>query len=454
MRVSGVTAPVARNAALEDQRVTATAEHPPRSDHPPPVPAGRNRRRTSLPAPPSADRRAMTAKRYLIFDAYYDATGDNLRHIRTLFRNARPEGWQPMLVCPGDGALTAAVQDAGGDVAVVPQQPQLDRYGGTVLSSGVSGLLSALIALAAYNFQMLAALREMRPDAIQCHNVRSLLMIGLAARLLRIPTILYVKFEQPNPVLQRIAFRLARRVLFAATTLMPRRRSSKFGLLPVGVDFADVDRVLAGRPGGMDPEDNKEHLTFAWAGWLLPVNGVHVLVDAFERTTHHVSDMRLEIFGDSDDEDYKQELRNVVEWQNLGNRVAFHGWRNDLIDALDAADVYVQPSCAGGVSLALIEAMALGKAVVATDAGGTRELLDDGELGLLTDANDSTALASALYRIVAERELRRTYGQKAAEAARTRYSIDTHLSGLEAELDALTAGRTPNSSAAGVGVAA
>ena len=383
----------------------------------------------------------MTQNRYLIFDAYYDATGDNLRHIRALFENARADGWRPTLLCPGEGALSKTVLDAGGDVAIVPQPTRLDRYGGTVLSTGLFDRLAVLFALIAYNFRIIRTIREIGPAVVHCQNVRSLLMIGLAARLLRIPSVLYVRTQPTNPLLDWLAFALARRVLFAARALMPRRRRARFDHLPIGIGFADIDRTVAARRPDSDPEDDREHLTFIYAGWLLPVNGVHILIDAFERTVNHVSDIRLEIVGDSDDEDYKQELRNIVEWQNLGSRVTFHGWRDDLPAILDSADIYVQPSFAGGAAHPVVAAMALGKPVISTAAGGAPELLGEGEYGMLVAANDATLLADAMYRMAADRELRRSYGTGGAQTARTAYAIDDHILRLEAVFADATAGK-------------
>lgn len=396
----------------------------------------------------------MADKRYLIFDAYYGTAGGNQRYIRMLFAAARPGGWQPSLVCPGDGRLPESIREIGGDVHIVPQPARLDRYAGSVLRAGILSRLASLFALIAYNFRILGTLRRLRPQAIQCHNVRSLLMVGLAARLVGIPTTLFIKAELGNPLLDRIAFRLARRVFFIADALMPARRRSKFRKLRIGIDFADVDAVLARRPFEGDPEDHKEHLTFAFAGWLVPAKGVHVLIDAFERVTHQVSDARLEIVGEGDDAEYRQELRNVVAWQDLGKRVTFHGWRDDVLDALDAADVYVMPSFTEGVPRSIVEAMALGKPVIATKVGGIPELLEGGELGILVAPDDSTALAAAMLRVAADRKLRRSLAAKGVEAARCRYAFPAHLAQLEAFLDEIAEGRAHRTAAARMEVSA
>ena len=170
------------------------------------------------------------------------------------------------------------------------------------------------------------------------------------------PDLFEAAFGDPAITAARIAFALAARVFFISDALMPRKHRAKFRRLPIGIDFAPVDSVLARRENEGNPEDHKEHLTYAFAGWLVPAKGVHVLIDAFERITHQVSDVRLDIIGEGDDEEYKRELRNVVAWQSIGDRVTFHGWREDVLDALDAADVYVLPSFTEGVPRSIVEA--------------------------------------------------------------------------------------------------
>lgn len=385
----------------------------------------------------------MTQKRFLIFDAYYGTAGGNQRYIRMLFQHARSDGWQPTLVCPGEGRLPDTVREAGGDVTVVSQSERLNRYGGSVLKSGLFSRLASLMALLVYNFRVLPTLREIRPQVIQCHNTRSLLMVVLAAKIARIPTVLFIKSEISNPFLDRIGMKLATRVLFIADVLMPKKKKSKYRKLSIGIDFSDVDAAVARRQIDGDPEDHKEHLTFAFAGWLVPAKGVHILLDAFERTTHHVSDIRLEIIGDSDDSEYKAELNNVVAWQKLEDRVTFHGWREDVLDALDTADIYVLPSFTEGIPRSIVEAMALGKPVIATAVGGVPELLENGELGMIAPPDDSTALATAMYAMAADKSRRSAFSQRGIVHAREKYPFENHHAALESLLDEVSGHTAP-----------
>ena len=99
----------------------------------------------------------------------------------------------------------------------------------------------------------------------------------------------------------------------------------------------------------------------------------------------------------------------------LGDRVVFLGQRSDVAQLLCACDVIALPSLFEGTSLAVLEAMAAGRAVVSTAIGGTDELITDGETGLLVPPGDPAALATALRRLFADDQLRAELTRRARE---------------------------------------
>ena len=97
----------------------------------------------------------------------------------------------------------------------------------------------------------------------------------------------------------------------------------------------------------------------------------------------------------------------------LGDRVVFLGHRTDIPTLLAACDVFALPSLYEGSSLAVLEAMAAGRAVVSSAIGGTDELVRDGDSGLLVPPGDADALAAALRRLLADDQLRAALARRA-----------------------------------------
>jgi len=109
----------------------------------------------------------------------------------------------------------------------------------------------------------------------------------------------------------------------------------------------------------------------------------------------------------------------------IADRVRFLGFRPDVPELLGACDVFALPSLYEGTSLALLEAMAAGRAIVSSAIPGTDELIDDGRSGLLVAPGDADALAAALRRLLGDAALRTTLAGRAREAAMRDFSPAT-----------------------------
>ena len=107
----------------------------------------------------------------------------------------------------------------------------------------------------------------------------------------------------------------------------------------------------------------------------------------------------------------------------VGHRVALLGDRRDVPELLAAADVFVLSSRSEGAPLSILEAMAAGLPVVASDVGGVGELVVDGETGLLVPPGDPARLAQALARVLDDRALRERLGTAGRARARERFDL-------------------------------
>lgn len=157
------------------------------------------------------------------------------------------------------------------------------------------------------------------------------------------------------------------------------------------------------------------------AGRLVHQKGFDLLIRAFALVVKEGSDLRLVIAGDGPQ---ACELRELVAELQLDGRVIFPGTVTGLQALMREADAFVLSSRYEGFPNVLLEALACRVPVVATDCpGGPREILQDGEFGLLVPSEDPTALAGALRRLATDVSLRYRLSAR-APLATEKYSID------------------------------
>lgn len=185
---------------------------------------------------------------------------------------------------------------------------------------------------------------------------------------------------------------------------------------PLPPDFAQRGSVIIGTVGRLDP-----------------VKGFDVLLEAFasllsrqQEAAASATDLRLVIIGDG--QQYTALERRVSEL-GIAPFVWLAGERDDIPQLLQAMDVYVCSSIAEGMALTILEAMAAGLPIVATEVGGNPELIVADETGQLVPASDSTALAQVLEKQVAQPVLLQEQGAAGRTRAHALFSIDAMVSG-------------------------
>jgi glycosyltransferase involved in cell wall biosynthesis len=301
--------------------------------------------------------------------------------------------------------------------------------------------LRALLALARH-------MRRFRPDIVHTHTAKAGLLGRVAARLTlgRRPIVVHTYhghvlrgYFSPRTTavyrgLERATARLSTRLVGVSQATVdelvelgvaPRR---KFVVVPIGLDLGPF---LAVRPAagplraqlGAGPDT----LVLAFAGRLVPIKRVDLLIAAVARAREHGVDARLAIAGDG-------ELRAALEAQAapLGDAVRFLGFRDDLPALAAETDVAVLSSDNEGTPVALIEAAAAGVPAIATDVGGTRDIVQPGLTGLLVPPGDVEALAGAIGVAARDRAALRSMGLAARQHVTSRYTASRLVSDVDA----------------------
>ncbi len=217
----------------------------------------------------------------------------------------------------------------------------------------------------------------------------------------------------------------------------------------LGADPARVRTVYNGVDPAAFPVVTSEPdvPTIAWAGRIDPVKDLETLLRAFAMVLEEIPQARLRLFGSAPPggEAYLERCRAEAADLGLGGQVTFEGRVPEIRDAYAAGHIVVLCSITEGFPYTLIEAMACGRACVATDVGGVSEAIGD-VAGRVVPPRSPAALARACVQLLRDDELRQAMGTAAHARAVEHFTVDRAVSAFD-ELYVLLAG-TPAEAAA------
>jgi glycosyltransferase involved in cell wall biosynthesis len=163
-------------------------------------------------------------------------------------------------------------------------------------------------------------------------------------------------------------------------------------------------------------------------GGLRPVKAYEVLIEAAALLRHEFPELRVLIAGGGRE---SVPLTEQIGRLGLANCVTLLGERHDVPNLLAAADVCVSSSDREGSPLSIMEFMAFGKPVVATNVGGVPELLEDGVHGYLVPRRDAPAMASRVAELLRSPSLREVMGRRGQERQRAEFDIGVMVGRIE-----------------------
>jgi sugar transferase (PEP-CTERM/EpsH1 system associated) len=274
-------------------------------------------------------------------------------------------------------------------------------------------------------------LRRWDVDIVHTRNAEPFFYGFLAGRLAGVPAVVHSEHGRVFPEKRGRAWaqRLLLRHVDAAFSVSEQLRSDlvrelhvpadRFEVLHNGVDVARFGRGRVRAP----PLDASSGLLIGSVGRLAAVKNYALLLQAMARLPLTPS-CRLVLIGDGPE---RAALSRLAGQLGLETRVEFRGHRDDVPQLLQALDLFVLPSLSEGMSNTVLEAMAVGLPILASDVGGNRELIEPGRSGMLFPPGDVAALAEQLVLLLGSPELRAKLGAAAARRARTEFSIEAML---------------------------
>lgn len=266
--------------------------------------------------------------------------------------------------------------------------------------------------------------RRIRPDVVHAHSSKAGALGRLAAALARVPVRVFTvhgwSFAAYGGVPGRLYLWVERSLRRLTTAVVCVAEVSRAVGVDAGACRADRTLVIHNAvdvAAFAAPEQLRGIPQVVSIGRFAFPKDFATLVEALAATR---ADYRAAFVGEGP---LLPEIAATIRQQGLTDRIDLLGNRGDVPGVLASADVFVLSSRSEGFPVSILEAMAAGLPVIATDVGGVAESVVDGETGLLVPPGDPGALAAALERILTDRALRLRLGEAGCERVRRHFDL-------------------------------
>lgn len=252
---------------------------------------------------------------------------------------------------------------------------------------------------------------------------------GLAARIARVQEIWWQQGEAIRSPMELVAAAVpgsavvcSNQIAAAAQRrLTPRRRVK---VIHLGTAIEEVQSYRGAGRAIRDRQGWTDHKVVGIVGRLQPWKGQETFLRAAELVAVKHADTRFAVVGGAIlgwEGDYPERLRTLAVELGIGGKTSFTGHQDNVYPWFDSMDIVVHASLGEPFGLVVVEAMALGKPLVASASGGPMEIVEDGVSGILVPPLDHESLATAIDRLLCDPKFAESLGREASERA-TKFS--------------------------------
>jgi glycosyltransferase involved in cell wall biosynthesis len=295
-------------------------------------------------------------------------------------------------------------------------------------------------------FELMLLIRRQRYDIVHTHNSKAGFIGRIAARIAGVAVVIHTihgfsfhEYERPPlrilyVLLERLAAKFSDRLITVSTPLkdwglrLEIGREKQYCVIPDGIDIelftVKTDLAKTKSELGIRPDS----LIVGLVAKLWDGKGHHTLIKAMPKIIEELPQVKFIFAGDGY---LRQDLENLVASLCLKDYTIFTGFRKDIPELTAIFDVAVLPSFFEGLGRSLLEAMVLGKPVVATDVGGIPEVVKHNKNGFLVSPGDSVALAEAIIKLLKDKELCQKMGEEGRRQINERFSAKKMVDDIE-----------------------
>jgi len=326
--------------------------------------------------------------------------------------------FEPIVMVPEEGDLTERLEDKGIEV-IIQRFPPIIKANPFLIILTISRLARII--------------SQKKILLIHSDNVRNTFYAGIVGRIKKVPLVWHIRVNEGNFLIDHLLSIMVGMIV--TVSLEGKKRFSwvkenKIILIHNGVDLYKFHPVIQPAEIAQKVKLEKADILIGEIGEISPRKAQEDLIRAFGMVHKDYKNTKLLLVG-SKDKEYYDYLVDLVDRLGVSDSICFLDYRNDMPQIISAVDIIVLPSLLEGLPRIILEAMSAAKPVVASDIGGSRELVVDGETGYLFSAQDSKALADKLSHLIKNKEKRIMMGKNGRERAIEYFDIKEQVVQIE-----------------------
>jgi glycosyltransferase involved in cell wall biosynthesis len=390
--------------------------------------------------------------RVLFFD-HTAALGGGEIALANLVRSLNPAKIKSLVVLASEGPLVARLSGIV-DTHVLPLSPRVVKHRKDNLGVPTLFRIGDALRVLFYIVRLARFIRAHHIDIVHTNSLKADIIGGIAARLARRLLVWHVRDRIEDDYLPRRVVRAFRRLSrlipdYVIANSQATLRTLRLGKcvrgtsIPSGI--AITRRAAVVHDGtGLTPVANapgkRSPYRVGLVGRISPWKGQHIFLQAAALVNRHFPDAKFFIIGAAlfGESAYDQNVRRLPAQLGIQDHMEFSGFLDDIQPAIAELDLLVHASTTGEpFGQVIIEAMAAGKPVVATDGGGVPEIVENGRTGILVPMSDVEAMASAICQILSNPDRATAMGTRARQRVADCFMIEKTARRVEAVYDEL-----------------
>ena len=369
-----------------------------------------------------------TSKSNILYLDSGSGIGGGQRSLLLLLNRLDKTQFIPFVGCLGDSAFAAEVEKTA--ACVIPLSlPAAHNKTDKVKRFTLHDLFEDFRQLRVI-FELHRAVKRYTIDLIHANSLSVALLGGIVAKINRIPILMHKRYATSYGILDRLCERLLHRVILVSeATRWDFAPADKQTLIYNGVDldaFQASPEEVEALQMELFPDEPNAAILVGVVTRITPEKGIHFLVRAM-RELKGKTNVKLLIVGGpyfQKDVDYMDALKQEVADLGIEDSVIFTGFLSDTRIVTSLLDIVLVPSIIPeACPRTIIEAMAVGKPVIATPLGGSKELVTP-ETGILVPPEDASAVAEAVATLATDRERLAAMGKAARDRAGQLFSSE------------------------------